>query len=173
MSLCTFHRCGHQLSLRDPDRQRDCGNWLGYLLISDHSCDLFRHGLTTSECPTTSGTTLTIKGSDFASGGFVEVGGLNCQPMNFTNSSYITCVLPAGVGLELPVVASSGIFLSLPAFSVSYARPVISSVSGCPISVGSSTSACDRAGTSTLTITGNNFGSAEPTVYLGRLLFAF
>lgn len=127
----------------------------------------------TSNCPTSdlpTPTVITVQGANFGVQGYVSVAGLNCRNVSFINSTLLTCTLPQGVGLQLPITVSSGIFVSLPAFAVSYALPAITSVTGCvgsSLSPNMTTTNCKRDGSSVLTINGNNFGSQTPSVTVG------
>lgn len=119
---------------------------------------------TTAECPTLGSVDLTISGTDFGiAEGNVWVGSSPCPvvPTSWVDTS-IKCTLPQGAGLDQHVVVQrSGGEISLPFQGVSYAAPSIAGISGCP------GAGCPRAGGTTITITGTNFGPPTGTVLVG------
>lgn len=114
--------------------------------------------ITFSSAPTAGGTILTLTGSNFGLSGSVSVGGQNA-PVTSGGYSHnvITCTLPPGQGIDLPVVVSSG-QRSSNTLPFSYDAPVITDIS--PASYPTS-------GGTTLTLTGINFGQVNRVVKVG------
>ena len=113
--------------------------------------------ITCNSAPTAGGTILTLTGSNFGLSGSVSVGGHNA-PVTSGGYSHtvITCTLPPGQGIDLPVVVSSG-QRSSNTLPFSYDAPVLDAIT--PASG-------PTAGGTRLTLTGSNFG-VSPSVSLG------
>jgi len=116
----------------------------------------------TIKCPTRGGNRLTVYGQNFVSGDYsvalesilVLVDGQKCLDLTIVSREELSCTLPAGVGINVPVAVKSLSFYRQ-AKLLSYAPPNISSVSGCP------PEGCSRTGLTRLTIIGTNFGSGR------------
>lgn len=110
-------------------------------------------GIETLNCPTTgldpSGNTMrvTITGSQFAGAvDSVTIGGRDCIYINsIVYDTQITCVLPAGLGLDVLVVVNRGKVFSDGYPLVSYTTPTLYSVSGCQ-DIDNATVGCNRLG---------------------------
>jgi hypothetical protein len=143
----------------------------------------------TIDCPTDARTNtnqpilLTITGQFLPAYPLVTIGSRSCEgPKNDPASptTKLTCTLPVGTGLSLPVVVSKGSYFSIArdALLVSYALPKIDvgGVVGCNISVpdfdGGASKFCARSGGTTITITGSQFGYSGAKVLIGGLLCA-
>jgi hypothetical protein len=86
----------------------------------------------TSNCPTAGGVTLTIFGTDFPTQSVsIKIGSNDCTGFVYLSSTRISCTLPAGAGLLQPVLVAAGVLFSQPARYVSYAIPVINTITGC------------------------------------------
>ena len=136
------------------------------LIYSVHGCA--DSGNVTNNCATIGGALITITGDYYGSSALsVRIGSNACTPVNFVSSQQLTCTLAAGAGLNQPVTVVYGNQFSSPAFFLSYATATITGVTGCPTSMGSSTADCARAGGTTITVTGNNFGPPSAIVLVG------
>ncbi len=96
---------------------------------------------------TAGGTNITLTGSNFGQAATVTVGGVACSRISQTSSQFV-CTLPAGVGINRPVVMSVAGQLSN-AIQFSYSPPTVSSVSP---------SSAPSIGGSTITIAGESLG---------------
>lgn len=117
----------------------------------------------TSNCPTTGAVKITIGGTNFqsaASDNSVLVGTSACL-ITSASSTQIVCTLPAGVGQNVPVTVYSALYASQPVNKLSYAKAIITSVTGC------TAAGCTRTGGNTLAITGTGFGPSGAFVFVG------
>ncbi|MFZ5441974.1 MAG: IPT/TIG domain-containing protein [Myxococcota bacterium] len=106
--------------------------------------------------PTSGGTTLTLTGTSFGtSGATVRVGSASC-PLVSQNHTQVLCTLPAGDGVDLPVVLSRD-GLDSNTLLLSYDAPALVSLAGLK----------PTAGGTTLTLSGSNFGASGATVSIG------
>lgn len=104
------------------------------------------------------GEEVTIIGTDFSpfNSATVRVGSTSVT-INWQNTSYIRFIVPQGVGrLRTVVVAISTQFDT--SLTLDYARPTLSSASGCPRPAGPRTLDCPLAGSSLVTFIGTNLG---------------
>jgi hypothetical protein len=123
-------------------------------------------------CPTDGGgIVLTLFGSDFPSENlFVTIDGVDCPITGTIVSDKAYCVLPPGVGIELPLVVSnkndpSTVLESLGRPLVSYLAPTVTSISGCTDS-STTTVECPRVGGTEITLVGTDLGESGALVYL-------
>eukprot|EP01012_Entosiphon_sulcatum_P051097 TRINITY_DN7013_c0_g1_i3.p1 TRINITY_DN7013_c0_g1~~TRINITY_DN7013_c0_g1_i3.p1 ORF type:complete len:4070 (-),score=286.73 TRINITY_DN7013_c0_g1_i3:31-12240(-) len=120
----------------------------------------------TTLCPTSGGTRITITGSGFTAAAVVLVNGTICTNIVLASSVQLTCILPAGVGTNLPISISQMGISTTSARQVSYAAPIVTRVQGCTDS-GQVTQQCPTSGGLRLTITGDNFGTSAASITLG------
>lgn len=115
----------------------------------------------------TDGTTvLTLEGSNFfvssanpARATTVDVGGSDC-PVIDNNHTFIQCTVPAGAGTAVQVSVLVDGRSTTSSASGSYATPSITGVTGCDDSEADGhTRYCATDGSSSITLTGTNFGS--------------
>jgi hypothetical protein len=134
---------------------------------------------TTTGCPTNGRTgsgiyagpqRITLTGKNFGIfGATVSVGKGSCRSVIHTKSgTEVTCVLPRGVGLKLPVQMFRSIYSSPPVNYVSYTPPTIQSVTGCS-DQNVTTVDCPRAGQVLITIRGYGFGDAASVSVSGAV----
>jgi IPT/TIG domain/Tyrosine-protein kinase ephrin type A/B receptor-like len=128
-----------------------------------------QNGNATENCPTDGGSlTLTMIGAEFTSSQLsAKVGVNDCTDIVYGGTTNFTCSLPAGAGVDQPVVVVTGAKFSRSKTLLSYAYPNITSVQGCAINTATSTSDCARIGGDNITISGTNFGASEATVLIG------
>lgn len=143
----------------------------------DHQCLSTDKGSIES-CSTSGDQLITINGANFCkfSPGskcsvLVTIGPNFCRAPLFISENRITCFLPPGTGVNLPVSIhqseSSGSYLmSKPRFLVSYASPVIEAILGCTDSLLHSRE-CSRESWTKIEVTGKNFGSSDAIVLIG------
>ena len=92
-------------------------------------------------CPTAGLLDITLTGKFFGANPIVTIGGKRCIDARVSEAGgeigEIVCQLPSGTGLNVPVLIANGDngYLSAPT-QLSYALPVITSVTGCPTSSG-------------------------------------
>ncbi|MEW5853782.1 MAG: IPT/TIG domain-containing protein [Myxococcota bacterium] len=114
-------------------------------------------GVTPQAGATAGGITITIEGTSLGNTALARVGGSTCPIIDVT-AARVRCVLPAGQGLDQPVVLTdSGGELTAP-FPYDYAKPTVTMVE--PATGGT-------AGGTVLTISGSNFGTAGGSVEVG------
>jgi large repetitive protein len=112
------------------------------------------NSITPATSGTAGGTQITISGSSFGSNPTATLGGVSISKISGSHSQFVG-TLPAGQGINLPIVVrTSGGRLSN-SVNFSYSPPSISSIS--PTSAAT-------AGGSVITLTGSNFGVAGATV---------
>ncbi|MDQ3265660.1 MAG: IPT/TIG domain-containing protein [Myxococcota bacterium] len=116
-------------------------------------------GVSPARGPTSGGTLLTVTGANFGPSGNtqVTVGGAPC-PIQGQTHSQLTCVAPAGVGVDHPVVGLSAGRTSTLTSAFSYAAPAVNSVTP---------SRGPLAGGVALTIRGESFGSGGAAASVG------
>ena len=149
----------------------DCSNL--YIITNVSGCvDNMEDG---STCPTAGGVELTILGSGWnfsvVSEASVTVGGSDCV-VTGVGSGLVTFLLGEGVGLDLDVVvtkASQG--TSGSSTKLSFSSASIDSVHGCDdfedLPDPDDTSVCSRVGLDEVTVSGNNFGPDQASVFIG------
>lgn len=123
----------------------------------------------TYDCNTVSGGLLTITGANFGtitSQNNVLVG-VNSCPVQSATATTLTCTIPAGTGQNVPVTVFSNNRVSSPMALFSYAKPLVTSVSGCSDQPDGSTTNCARTGATKITITGKHFGPSGAFVFVG------
>jgi hypothetical protein len=123
---------------------------------------------TTVACPTSGQNQMTVHGDGFLEPTAVYINGDECFISSRTND-YVHCTLPAGTGISLSVIVTSGSqYFEVPAM-LSYAAPRITRMysSQCMNVDSFNLYNCPRQGNSLLTIEGTNFGSQGATVYIG------
>jgi hypothetical protein len=129
-------------------------------------------GNSTVNCSTAGQITLQVWGSNFcnfSSGNctFDVSTGLNsCGNLKYYNASFFTCVLVASNGYNISMIITSTfsggtVLTSEAVYYLSYAAPVISSVSGCNVGT---QNYCSRSSYTQITISGTNFGASGATV---------
>ena len=136
-------------------------------------------------CRTSGGDLLQITGTNWTTPLVVYVKGQPCQqdpPLLDGVSTYtnLTCELPPGVGLNVPVQISSklnGVSALSSLTTISYALPQITSVTsstgGCTSAFGAlAVESCSRDVTVQLVIHGSGFGASGVKVYVGNTLCA-
>ena len=128
----------------------------------------------TIDCPTKGLVTLTVAGANFAPTGLqVRIGSAACTDVVYVDNSTLTCTLPAGAGLNRPIIVTVGRLFSRPASLISYKAAAITSVTGC-VANGVSTEKCPRNDPSRqITLTGTNFGASNAIVFVGGKLCTF
>jgi hypothetical protein len=109
--------------------------------------------VTPANAGTAGGIPLVIGGSNFGPSSSVTVGPSAC-PITSLTATQITCTLPTGIGLNVPVIVSV-ITLTSNTFAYNYGSPSLSGIS--PTSG-------DTAGGYVLTLSGSNFGAAVGSV---------
>lgn len=120
---------------------------------------------TITNCPSRGGARVLIQGSGFcdfvstACLALVQVGSEECTDLAFISASSIECTLPSGTGLDQALVMQNDERRSNSIAAVSYAPPVLDSVSGCT-DQGQTTINCPRAGNHRITLRGSNFGAS-------------
>lgn len=108
--------------------------------------------------PTAGGATLTLTGLNFGTTqGSVTVGGVNC-PLTSQQHSQLQCLLPPGVGTNVPIVVTVAGQPSNTFLGFSYLPPVVQSFSPANAST---------AGGGTLVLTGQNFGPSATVTLAG------
>jgi hypothetical protein len=116
----------------------------------------------TLNCTTEGGTKLTIWGDSFNPQNLsVRVGVNAATNIVYASATKLFADLPAGTGSPVDVVVSVGQLFSASTSFLYYAAATISSITGCTTS-GISTVDCDRYGGNQITLTGTNFGPADP-----------
>lgn len=126
-------------------------------------------GNTTMSCPTTGGFTITVFGAFFDPVGIsCQIGTYSCASISSVVDSSFKCVVPAGTGTNLPVTVTVGTTFSQPFAGLSFSAATITRVTGCTATAdGINTQNCPRAGDTSITITGNNFGPPSALVLIG------
>ncbi|MBU1221708.1 IPT/TIG domain-containing protein [Myxococcota bacterium] len=120
----------------------------------------------TGSCPTEGGNTITVTGSDFSSSMQLAVNGITTA-YNLISSNEITFTMPQGTGYaSVQIILPSGLLSA--AAAISYTRPVIDSVQGCPFTVGNTTHGCPVTGGTVITINGSDFGSSGAEVLIDK-----
>ena len=120
-----------------------------------------------ADCVTAGNFVITIAGSKFpTNGATVRVGQYEC-PLLSNTQEQILCTLPSGAGRNLAVVVTSGSTFSTARRLVSYASPVLLTITGCTASSATKIIDCSRLTQPVLTITGTNFGPTGATIYMG------
>jgi hypothetical protein len=131
------------------------------------------NGIFTTGCPTKGGSVITVIGLNFPASSTstnVRIGVATCIITAFsTDETTLLCILPAGVGALQSVAVNVGPLFSQDKQLLSYAQPFISTITGCPLAVGNASTNCARQGTTTITITGTNFGSSGALVLVGGI----
>jgi hypothetical protein len=131
----------------------------------------------TSDCITRGGTMITICGAGFGGAPSAFVNGDPCtSPLLILDTtgqypecgSVMTCYLPAGAGHDQSVVVSANSQFSAAVKLLSYANPVITSLTGCSGGPrgSSSISGCSRDGGDIIIINGTNFGPSGSRVFV-------
>ncbi len=105
---------------------------------------------------TQGGTIVTITGSSFDTSGTVTIDGAACTSPTWSHSQ-VVCTSPAGMGANRPVQLKAAGHASLASTSISYSAPSLSGITP---------SAINTDGTTLITVTGANFGTAG-TVKIG------
>jgi hypothetical protein len=126
-------------------------------------------GNTTYDCPTDGDpvTAITLHGQSFTQTLMsVKVGLNDCINVTYISDDKATCILPAGVGVLLPVQVITGLLFSAPANLLTYAAPIIDSTLGCD-NTNRYTQECPRTGGLTITVRGRHFGSRLGIVFVG------
>lgn len=93
----------------------------------------------------------------------VTIGGLPCLSVANvvgSESTRLTCQLPEGTGTDLLVVVKQGNFFSRGQPLVSFGRPLVQVVRGCPTNDLANTADCVRAGGNVITLSGEWVGVA-------------
>ena len=112
-----------------------------------------------TSAPTAGGTLITISGSNFGQAtGIVFCDGVVCTPIAVWSPNSIVATLPAGSGVNRPIVVQTSAQASLANTSFSYAPPSITSITPSTIA---------RAGGTTITIDGSSFGAGPAVVTIG------
>lgn len=128
------------------------------------------------DCSTVGGQRITISGDyfcDFRNPNctvLVFIGIDACSVTEYVSGPKILCDLPPSSGVNVAVIihqkfGESASFISTPKYLVSFAHPMILSVSGCSDD-GQFTKDCSRTELSTITIRGNNFGPRNAAVLI-------
>ncbi len=92
----------------------------------------------------------------------VSVGGSACTGVVQLSERSLTCVLPAGVRSNVPVIVTSTGSASRAALLVSYALPTVVAISGCtPGVTNSSVIDCPRLGGALITLTGRHHAAVH------------
>jgi hypothetical protein len=107
--------------------------------------------ITPSTGSTAGGTSVTISGSNLSGATGVTIGGVACTPLSANTATSVTCLSPAGTGLNKAVVVTTASGPSTDSVIFSYNGP---SVSGITPNTGST------AGGTSVTISGSNLRSA-------------
>jgi len=140
-----------------------------------------------TNCRTIGGVRVRVHGAFFSNDGSttVLIKGVSCTdvyvPSGQSNTAdmYLTCLLPSLVGNpgDIPILVTSGTpepKISASTFDmIGYAAPFYTRLQGCTDDI-TTTTECDRFGWTsgsgqTLTITGTNFGSGSPYVFVGGI----
>jgi hypothetical protein len=108
-------------------------------------------GITPSTGSTAGGTSVTISGTNLSGATGVTIGGAACTSLSANTATSVTCLTPAGTGLNKAVVVTTASGPSTNVLNFSYAGP---SVSGITPNTGST------AGGTSVTISGSNLRSA-------------
>jgi hypothetical protein len=108
-------------------------------------------GIAPSTGSTAGGTSVTISGTNLSGATGVTIGGAACTPLSAKTATSVTCLSPAGTGLNKAVVVTTASGPSTDSVSFSYSAP---SVSGITPNTGST------AGGTSVTISGTNLRSA-------------
>ncbi len=135
----------------------------------------------TSECPTAGQIELTITGSNFLHPYLTFVDGKPCVSTFVgipTSTEVITCTLPVGSGLNVPIFVSARAKFSVPQYILSYSVPRITAVSplnpgagGCQQGANATTLVgCTRTGGDEIVVEGTNFGLSGSFAFIGGLL---
>jgi hypothetical protein len=119
----------------------------------------------TVDCPTQGGPFLTFTGSGFMPDLRILVDGVPCPGTVVYSSSFAQCVLPAGAG-DAILTFITGLVVSSTQSVLSYAAPMLTSVSGCT-DLGATTYDCSTGGGTQLTLVGTNFGATGAHVTVG------
>lgn len=106
------------------------------------------NSITPASSGTAGGTQITISGSSFGSNPTATLGGISISKTSGSHSQFVG-TLPAGQGINLPIVVSTSGGRLSNSVNFSYSPPSISSIS--PTSA-------PTAGGSVITLTGSNFG---------------
>jgi hypothetical protein len=107
--------------------------------------------ITPSTGSTAGGTSVTISGTNLSGATGVTIGGAACTSLSANTATSVTCLSPAGTGLNKAVVVTTASGPSTDSVSFSYNGP---SVSGITPNTGST------AGGTSVTISGSNLRSA-------------
>jgi hypothetical protein len=123
---------------------------------------------TTSGCPTSGGNVrLTVTGTGFLEPLTVMIAGRQCNDLRRANNTYFSCVLPLGTGVALSLIVKSGSQRTEERDRISYAVPVVKSISGCERVSPLAIRQCSRLGGNRIQLTGTNFGISGATVSVG------
>ena len=128
-------------------------------------------GDATANCPTSGNVPITITGDRFPTSTdsvIVYVGSAQCPLLGIDSSTQLRCTLPAGRGVDQPVVVVGGRLWSRASLLVSYAAPTITTILGCPVTTSAThTADCPRDGGITITLQGTAFGADGAIVLVG------
>jgi hypothetical protein len=126
----------------------------------------------TIDCPTSGGIWLTIEGEGFGADALsVSIGGQYGRQLQFISSTQIRCMLPPGMGKQVPVAVTCDKLRSLSKPYVSYASPSVMSVqAGEPARpVGNTVVNLPRAGGIQIALYGTNLGAGGGQVILNGM----
>jgi hypothetical protein len=121
-------------------------------------------------CPCAGNVTMTVTGANLFPPLTVLIGSIQVAPMSIavvdtTNYTRFTFVLPAGSGVGLTLSVTSGTKTSLLPNAASYRLPSVFGLKGCASNATvSEVTNCRRKGGDVLTLIGQDFGPAPPSV---------